>query len=106
MQLLGRPDADDFADASGDLEARLRERDGFHLLLDLREFDGWQGLAAIIGHLSLAREHAAQAQRVAVVGEHGWQKLAQRVAGRFLNAETRYFPGEAFEAAKMWLTGD
>lgn len=88
---MGCPDADDFADASGDLEARLRERDGFHLLLDLREFDGWQGLAAIIGHLSLAREHAAQ---------------AQRVAGRFLNAETRYFPGEAFEAAKMWLTGD
>lgn len=105
VQLIGRPDADDFTMAEGDLDARLRERDGFHLLLDLREFDGWQGLSAISGHFSLVREHAAQVQRVALVGEHNWQKLAQRVAGRFLNAETRFFPAEEFGAAKAWLTG-
>jgi len=105
IQLMGRPDADDFTGVSGDLDARLRAREGFRLLLDLRAFEGWQGLSAIAGHFTLAREHAALAQRVAVVGEHGWQKLGQRVAGRFLNAETRYFPGEDFDAARAWLTG-
>lgn len=105
VQLMGRPDAGDFADAGGDLDARLREREGFRLLLDLREFDGWQGLSAIAGHFTLAREHAPLAQRVAVVGEHGWQRAAMRVAGRFFNAESRFFPGEEFDAAKVWLTG-
>jgi len=105
VQLMGRPDAADFAEAEGDLDARLRERDGFRLLLDLREFDGWQGLGAITGHFSLAREHAGLVQRAAVVGDHGWQELGQRVAGRFLNAESRFFPGEEFDAAKAWLTG-
>jgi len=105
VQLMGRPDASDFTEASGDLDARLRERDGFCLLLDLRAFEGWQGLSAISRHFTLVREHAALAQRVAVVGEHAWQKLGQRVAGRFLNAETQYFPGEEFDAAKAWLTG-
>jgi len=105
IQLMGRPDADDFTGVSGDLDARLRAREGFRLLLDLRAFEGWQGLSAIAGHFTLAREHAALAQRVAVVGEHGWQKLGQRVAGRFLNAETRYFPGEDFDTARAWLTG-
>jgi stage II sporulation SpoAA-like protein len=106
VQLLGRPDAGDFDDAADDLDAFLRQRDGFRLLLDLREFDGWQGLSAISGHFTLVREHAGLAQRVAVVGEHGWQKLAQRVAGRFLNAESRFFPADEFEAAQAWLTGD
>lgn len=106
VQLRGRPDADDFADASGDLDARLRERDGFRLLLDLRDFDGWHGLSAALAHLSLVRDHAAQVHRVAVVGEHGWQKLAQRVAGQVLNGETRFFPGAGFDAAKTWLIGD
>ena len=106
VQLMGRPDAGDFDDAAGDLDALLRQRDGFRLLLDLREFAGWQGLSAIAGHFTLAREHAGLAQRVAVVGEHCWQKLGQRVAARFLNAETRYFDGEEFATAKAWLTGD
>lgn len=106
VELLGRPDESDFNEASGDLDARLRERDGFRLLLDLREFDGWQGLSAIAGHFTLAREHASLVQRAAIVGEHGWQKLGQRIAGWFLNGETRYFPGSEFEAAKAWLTGD
>jgi hypothetical protein len=106
IQLMGRPDADDFTQAEGDLDARLRERDGFRLLLDLREFDGWQGLSAIASHFSLAREHAGLAQRVAVVGHSEWQKLGQRVAGRFVNAQSRYFEGADFAAAKDWLTGD
>jgi stage II sporulation SpoAA-like protein len=106
VQLMGRPDADDFDQAEGDLDARLRQREGFRLLLDLREFDGWQGLSAIAGHFTLAREHAPLAQKVAVVGRSEWQKLAQRVAGRFLNAQSRYFTDEEFEAAKTWLTGD
>lgn len=104
VQLLGRPDASDFAETAGDLDAHLRQRDGFRLLLDLREFDGWQGLSALVGHFTLARDHAGLAERVAIVGEHGWQKLGQRVAARFVNAETRYFPGDEFDAAKAWLT--
>jgi len=104
VRLMGRPDAADFANAERDLDARLRERDGFRLLLDLREFDGWQGLGAIAGHFSLVREHAGLVQRAAVVGKHDWQKLGQRIAGRFLNAESQFFRGEEFEAAKTWLT--
>ena len=104
VQLMGRPDADDFTGAAGDLDARLRAREGFRLLLDLRAFEGWQGLSAVAEHFTLVREHAALAERVAVVGEHDWQKLGQRIAGRFLNAETRYFPSEEFDAAREWLT--
>jgi len=103
VELLGRPDAGDFDDAAGDLDALLRDRDGFRLLLDLREFDGWQGFSAVAGHFTLAREHAGLAQKVAIVGTHGWQKIAQRVVARFVNAETRYFAADDFEAAKTWL---
>ncbi len=104
--LLGRPDAEDFTEAERDLDARLRERDGFRLLLDLREFDGWQGLSAIAAHFSLVRQHAPLVQRIAMVGKNDWQKAALRIARQFINAEIRFFPSREISAARAWLGAD
>jgi len=104
IQLLGRPNPEDFKTAEADLDARLRERDGFRLLLDLRDFDGWQGLAAIAAHFNLAREHAPLVERAAIVGDQAWQHMAQKIASRFLKADVTYFPASAFDQARHWLT--
>lgn len=103
VQLLGQLDPAEIENAEGDLNARIREMDDFRLLLDLREFDGWQGLSALTAHFSLVREHAPLAQKVAVVGHKTWHRLAQRVMGRFLNAETRFFEADDYADATQWI---
>ena len=103
VQLLGRPDAGDFEQASGNMDALLRDHDGFHLLLDLREFDGWQGLAALGDHLKLVRDHRHIPTRVAIVGDKDWQKLAQKVLRLFIDADTRYFAEDDFDDARAFL---
>ncbi len=103
VQLLGKPDKAAFARAEGDLDALIRDKEGFRLLLDLREFEGWHGLSGAWAHFSLIREHAALVEKLAMVGNSKWQKLAMRVASHFLNARVRFFEASEADAAAVWL---
>lgn len=103
VQLMGKLDAEAYERAEDDLDAYVREHGAFKLLLDLREFDGWQGLAALGDHFKLVRDHHHIPTRVAIVGDEGWQKLAQKVLRRFISAESRYFDESRFHEAKQYL---
>lgn len=105
VRLLGRLDPEALVAAGEQLDDRIRGRPQLRLLVDLTEFDGWQGLSALAAHFSLVREHAASPERVAVVGDTAWHHMAQRIMGRFVNAESRFFAADDFEAARLWLTG-
>ncbi len=106
IELIGKVSPEDYAIAQGDLDAKLREMNGFRLLLDLREFDGWQGLSAMAAHMSLARCHVGMLDKAAIVGDRAWQKMAQKIGAQFVGAETRFFDAENFETAKSWLISD
>ena len=102
VQLLGKLDPAAYASETEDMNAFIRANTRFRLLLDLREFDGWQGLAGIAEHLKLVRDHHSMIDKAAIVGERGWEKLASRIGGAVMGAETKYFAGD-LEAAKLWI---
>lgn len=106
IQLAGQLDSAVYAEATERLNAFIRGHERFRLLIDLREFDGWQGLGALGEHLKLARDHVRLVDRAAIVGNAGWQRLAEAAGRTILGIDARYFPGEQFEAAKAWLTTD
>ncbi len=103
VQLLGKLDTAAYARAEDDMDAYVRDHGRFKLLLDLREFDGWQGLAALGDHLKLIRDHRHIPTKVAVLGDESWQKLAQKLMRYFISAESRYFDEDDIENAKAWL---
>ena len=103
ISLLGKLDPEDYKQAGRDLDALLAQRDGFRLLIDLREFDGWQGLTAIAAHVRLAGGHIGLLDRAAIVGDKAWQRMAQRVASHILGARTEFFASDEIENAKSWL---
>ncbi len=103
VQLLGQLDSAVYEEETRDLDAFIRRNDRFRLLLDIREFDGWQGLGGVAEHLKLVRDHAGELDRAAIVGDAGWQRMAAKVGSRILGADAKYFPAEEFEAAKAWL---
>lgn len=103
LSLLGKLDPSVYAEEVEDLDAFIRRNDRFKLLLDLREFDGWQGLGAVSEHLKVVRDHYDLVDKAAIVGDSTWQRLGERVAARFIKAETKYFPSAEFEAAKAWI---
>lgn len=103
VELLGQLDAEAYAAETEDLNAFLRANDRFRLLLDLRRFDGWQGLAALGEHFRLVRDHHALIDRAAIVGDRTWHAMAERIGRQFIKAPVHYFPADDFEGAKAWL---
>lgn len=104
IQLRGKLDPAVYARERGDLDAFFRKHDKVRLLVDLREFDGWQGLGALSEHFRLVRDHIRQVEKAAVVGDAGWQAMAVNVGKRLIGADARHFPAEDFEKSKDWIT--
>ncbi|WP_299887072.1 STAS/SEC14 domain-containing protein [uncultured Ruegeria sp.] len=103
VSLLGKLDPEEYKQAEKDLDALLQDRSGFRLLIDLRDFDGWQGLSALAAHFRLASRHIEMLDRAAIVGDKSWQHMAQRVASHVLGTRTQFFGSEDYENAKNWL---
>lgn len=103
VQMMGKLDPQALARAEEGLDAHIHTTGRFRLLLDLRQFEGWQGLSALGAHFKLIRDHAPLAEKVAVMGDKTWQHMAQRIASQFLNAETRFFDKAAHGQAETWL---
>ncbi|SNR53674.1 STAS/SEC14 domain-containing protein [Puniceibacterium sediminis] len=104
VQLLGKLDAAVYAEEEQDLNAFVRANERFRLLLDLREFDGWQGMGALGEHLSLVRDHRALVDRFALVGSGKFAKMGERFGSKFINAEFKHFEDDEIEDAKEWIT--
>lgn len=103
VALIGRLDPDAYRRINDDLVNVFAHHDPLKLLLDLRQFDGWLGLAALTQHLALLGAFRSQPQRVALITTHRWQQGAQRLLGRFVNARTRTFDSDHLEEAQQWL---
>jgi hypothetical protein len=103
VRLDGKLDSSAYAAKVPELDAYVERTGRFRLLLDLRDFDGWQGLGAVGDHLNLVREHRKAPARVAVVGDKAWMKLAETVMANFLDAKTKFFDADDFEAGMAWL---
>ncbi|WP_425101603.1 STAS/SEC14 domain-containing protein [Tropicibacter sp. S64] len=103
VALLGKLDPKVMDDEEQDMNAFVRNNDRFRLLLDLREFDGWQGLAGLRAHFAIARNHYDLIDRAAIVGDKAWQRLGQSVLGAVSGAKTKYFDADDFEGAKAWI---
>lgn len=103
VELIGQVDSAAYERAASAIDAFVAAHGRIRLLVDLREFDGWQGLSALAEHLSLIRDHRHAPEKVAVVGVATWQHLAEQVFRQFLDAETRYFQGAEMESVERWL---
>ncbi|MEH6645127.1 STAS/SEC14 domain-containing protein [Sulfitobacter sp.] len=106
VALLGKVEADVYAEETEDLNAFIRKNERFRLLLDIREFEGWQGLSAMAAHFRIIRDHAGQLEKAAIVGDAGWKSMVVQVVKRLIGTEARYFDNNDFEAAKAWVKAD
>jgi len=104
IRLLGKLEPSAYDGVSEEIDNLMSRFEHVRLMLDLREFDGWSGLAALGDHLTLVREHRRVPERIAVVGDKAWQNLAEKVMSRFVNARTQFFDADDFEGAKAWIS--
>jgi hypothetical protein len=102
-RLLGRLDPGAYDGVNEEIDDVMSHAEHVRLLLDLREFDGWSGLSALGDHLSLVREHYRVPERIAIVGDKAWQRLAGKIMAKFVNAQTKFFDSCDFDGALAWV---
>ncbi|KMK66677.1 STAS/SEC14 domain-containing protein [Puniceibacterium sp. IMCC21224] len=103
VQLRGKLDAAVYAEEAQDMSAYARAHDGFRLLLDLRDFDGWQGIGALGQHFTLVRDHRNLVQKCAIVGTNSFEKAARLLARKLIKGDVRYFDADQLAEAKRWI---
>jgi hypothetical protein len=42
-------------------------------------------------------------ERIAIVGDKNWQKMAGKIMARFVNAKTRFFDSGDYNGAVAWI---
>jgi hypothetical protein len=104
-RLLGKLEPSAYDGISEEMDNVMSESARVRLVLDLREFDGWSGISALGSHLSLVREHYRIPERIAVVGDKAWQRLAEKMMSKFINAEARFFEAVDYDDAASWARG-
>ena len=102
-RLLGKLDPGAYDGVNEEIDNVMSRAEHVRLLLDLREFDGWSGLSALADHLSLVREHYRVPERIAIVGDKAWQKMAGKIMARFVNAQTMFFDCGDYDGAVAWV---
>jgi len=75
------------------------------LLLLLVEFHGWDARGAW-DDLKFGVNHASELDRIAVVGDAGWEKVISMLWRPFTQAEVRYFDRGNLAQARTWLEGN
>ncbi|MTI18223.1 STAS/SEC14 domain-containing protein [Rhodobacteraceae bacterium RKSG542] len=103
LTMLGKLEPSSYDNIEEDLNRYFSSEDNNKLLIDLREFEGWEGLSAFSEHLALVRKNRKFPDRVAVVGNKRWQHVAESVFAVILHAKVAYFRGDAVKEAESWL---
>lgn len=106
VELIGKVDAGVYSEETEDLNAFIRNNNRFRLLLDIRQFEGWQGLSAMAAHFRMVRDHVGQLDKAAIVGDARWKGMVVQVVKRLIGADARYFDRNEFEAARTWIQAD
>lgn len=106
-RLMGKLEPSAYRDVAEEIDSHMQKAIGFRLLLDLRDFEGWESLSGLREHLTLVSDHHRSIERVAVVGKATWMKAAVRLMSRFVEAEPRFFESEKYADAEKWVvSGD
>lgn len=102
-QVVGEVAAADWDAAAPILDRAIQQHGRIKLLLDAREFDGWQNLAAAMGHIDFVKAHHQHVDRVAVITARQWQHWLVALAKHFVSAQLKAFEPQHIEAAQNWL---
>ena len=103
VQLRGKLDTRAYENDIDDLNKYMEGHDKVRLLIDLRDFDGWQGLGALRDHFYLVRGHADRVEKAAIIGDAGWQDMAVQIGKRAFGLDAKHFSSSSLEEAKNWL---
>ena len=100
----GALSAEHFRDISERIDPYIREKGKLSgLLIDAASFPGWDSFGALIEHFKFVYDHHRNIDRVAIVTDDAFLKIAPTIAQHFAHPEIRVFASRERVKALEWL---
>jgi hypothetical protein len=95
--------ADDFQQIAPLVDELIHQHGKIRLLLDTRQFHGWENMAAFEKHMGFVKAHHKSIVHAAVIAGHVWQHWLAGTVRLFVRPEIRAFDKES--EAVQWISG-
>jgi len=100
----GALSAENFRDISERIDPYIHEKGKLSgLLIEAASFPGWDSFGALIEHFKFVHDHHRNINRVAVVTNDAFLKVAPTIARHFAHPEIRVFKSGERVKALEWL---
>jgi len=85
-----------------ELDSLIETHGKIRLIFEMIHFEGWT-LGAAWQDLKFSCKHFNHIERIAIVGDHRWEKAMTVVCKPFTKAKIRYFSIASSEGAMEWI---
>lgn len=73
------------------------------ILINIKEFSGWEGIGSIISHFKFINGHHKKIKKVAICCDTGLLNFTSKVANHFVDADIMYFKRCHLAEAISWI---
>lgn len=95
---------DDFVELAKAVDPQIETAGGLAgLIIEAREFPGWQSFGAMVTHFRFVRDHQKDIKKIAVVTDSHLADIAEHLATHFVAGDIRHFQAGQTEAARQWI---
>jgi hypothetical protein len=105
VTVTGKLDREDYHRFVPELERLIAEHGKIRVLMEVRDFHGWTA-GALWEDTKFGFKHFQDIDRLAIVGEKGWEEGMAHFCKPFTTAEVRYFDREDAADAQAWIAGE
>ena len=100
--IKGKLEKEDYELFVPQLEGFMKGGNKIRLVVELRDFTGWTA-GALWEDTKFAARHYGDIERLAVVGDAGWEKGMTAFIKPFTAADVRYFDRREADRARAWI---
>ncbi len=90
-------------EASELVTEKIQESELGSLLVDMRHYEGAEDLKTMWNEFKLVTANKNSVEKIAIVGNLDWQKLATLIVSPFTKATERFFEPDEIDDAINWL---
>lgn len=106
LEPRGKLGAEDFDSVATAVDTWLDLDGGLQgVVIQAREFPGWEDLGSFFRHISFVRRHHDKVSRVAVAADGKVADLAPKLVDPFVHAEVKTFGHDEMDQALRWASG-
>lgn len=103
LRPTGRLSSDDFIRLAEEVDPLIKKWGALNgLVIESRDFPGWESMGALVRHLSFVSDHHRSIRRIALVTDSRLGVIAENVASHFVGAEIKQFDSTDLDVALQW----